>query len=242
MKNYDEKWFKQRIYAENNKIFFNVFGKRKSSSLILFFGKILCYFIGLFQKMGLFIYPKKINVLKKKILFNNLPPKFNNFKILHISDTHFDLVPNLEENLRKTIKNMRFDACFFTGDLLENSNADLDSGVDKLIFSLSSCYIKYGIFAVLGNHDSANLYKKYLKRKIKILVNSSTTIKKLDESILITGIDDTSFFFREENINCLKEKKIKNLENGNKFKIILSHTPELIDIFDQNLYKSNMFV
>jgi len=96
---------------------------------------------------------QNIQITHNHISINNLPGRFQNFKILHISDLHLDIDPIITPRIIQRLKGLKFDLCVMTGDyrfktsgLLHKSITDL-----KKIAPYLSC--EHGIYAVLGNHD-----------------------------------------------------------------------------------------
>jgi len=221
-----QNWFVKRKKMESTKSFHNFYGRRSPNYLLKFVIHSI-FIMFKFLKFN-FSYANQIKFTKKTIKLPSFPEEFNNFKILHISDTHFDLINGIENLIYNNIKNKEFDICFFTGDLTENSKFYKES-LKKLVFAVRHTKFKYGIYSVLGNHDTIDLYKEYKKNKINILVNESKRIYSNGSCIIIHGTEDSSFFFDKNNL--LKVNKDKS-----KFKIILSHTPELLDFFEERYF------
>ena len=56
-------------------------------------------------------------VLRDQVLeFPDLPPAFDDFSILHISDPHFDGMPGIEDRIVALTADRHFDLCVLTGD------------------------------------------------------------------------------------------------------------------------------
>ncbi len=160
--------------------------------------------------------------------------------ILLISDLHFHNNSFLKLKVLKTrlynlLRKEKFDYVFFTGDFIDN-----DGGLPFLSSFLSS-FKRLDSYAVLGNHDYWNynllhffypLFAKFDKKEqnitslenvIKengILILKDQYIEKDD--IIIYGIDYFS-----------KETKIKFDFSSKKFKILLSHYPEVIENYKE---------
>ena len=90
-------------------------------------------------------------VIKHKLSFDNLPPSFDGFKIVHISDFHCGSFDN-EEKVKygiKMINDQRPDLILFSGDMVNNIATEILPW-KNIISSLNA---PFGKFAVLGNHD-----------------------------------------------------------------------------------------
>lgn len=89
------------------------------------------------------------------ICFPQLPPAFQNFRIVQLSDlhlgsssTHYKGIPQLVEKVNA----LRPDVILFTGDMVNN----FASEITPWIGILNKMNARYGKFAVTGNHDYGN--------------------------------------------------------------------------------------
>ena len=158
----------------------------------------------------------------------NLPSSFNDFKILQISDVNGK---DIGKELVEKTNELNPDIIVFTGDYI-NASRTTEYTIDTYYFE----NIKKPIYFIPGEQELDSLIYEELKNKLKsynviILDNNSDIIIKGQDNIEILGINDTSFFI--ENINEV-DKKIAELKNENRFQILLSHRPELIDIYTKN--------
>src|SRR5699024_11432357 len=69
------------------------------------------------------IDPSMLNVQTKTIFSTKLPKTFNNFKIIHFTDTHIGFHYTLEQfrQLVSKINEYKLDLIVFTGDLVDNT-------------------------------------------------------------------------------------------------------------------------
>jgi len=90
----------------------------------------------------------KYTVNKVKVVFKDLPPAFEGFKIAQISDIHAGSLDSIEEVTRgvEMVNAQDPDLILFTGDLV-NSNKD---EVNPFIPVFKKLQAKYGQYAVLG--------------------------------------------------------------------------------------------
>lgn len=68
--------------------------------------------------------------------------------VLHISDTHFPLHRRTLERFFRQLSRVPADMIVLTGDLIDN-----DEGIEPCAEAVSILKAKYGVYAVLGNHD-----------------------------------------------------------------------------------------
>lgn len=163
---------------------------------------------------------KTLSVSRVTLQYKNLPSAFDGFTILHLSDLHIDSIPGFAAIIIKYIKDLRFDVCLLTGDYRRDINGRF-SHILKPMYALSK-YIQApsGTFAVLGNHDTYLMAQYEKETGVELLINESVEISRGDQKILITGTDDTFYYYTEASSLCLETK-------GYDFKIAMVHTPEL---------------
>lgn len=163
---------------------------------------------------------KTITINEITLSFPNLPPAFDRFRILHLSDLHIDSIPGFAALIIKKIRGLKFDLCLLNGDYRRDIHGSF-SHIRKPFFALSK-YIRapYGTFAVLGNHDTYMMASYEKETGVELLINESVEIMKDGQKILITGTDDPYYFFTEAALICLETK-------GYDFKIAMIHTSEL---------------
>jgi uncharacterized protein len=180
-------------------------------------------------------YDYKVNI--QHVEYNNLPRKFDNFKIVQISDFHLGTLNGKNEELLKIVhlvNSLQPDVIFFTGDLINNF-ADEVNGTDRILIGLKA---KYGKFSILGNHDygdysnwktqedkRANLLRLISWHRVlgfKLLMNQADSIVIGDEKIAILGVENWGLapFHKYGNLS----KTLLDAKNIS-FKILLSHDP-----------------
>jgi uncharacterized protein len=97
-------------------------------------------------------------VIEQEIEFEFLPPAFDGFTIVHISDLHLGSFYGYKDQVRQAVEivnRLEPDMIVFTGDLVNNFTAEADGFVDIL----AQMHAPYGKFSVLGNHDYGDYYQ-----------------------------------------------------------------------------------
>ncbi len=82
----------------------------------------------------------------------HLPEAFEGFTLLHLSDLHFDSLPEFPDRLAEKVRDLDYDVCVLTGDfrfLTHGPHAECIRGLQRLCRD-----IEKDVYAVLGNHDS----------------------------------------------------------------------------------------
>ena len=178
----------------------------------------------------------KYTVNRLSLNFKNLPPEFDGFRIVQISDIHAGSLDNPEEVLRgvQMINNLNPDTVLFTGDLTNQHIEEVDSYINIFTQILS----KEGNFAVMGNHDYFGLYhmkeeewpgyksdfcQKCKELNFDLINNSNRIIQRGDASIKILGVENWGAGDWEPKEGDL-DKALENIQHDD-FCILLSHDP-----------------
>ena len=162
---------------------------------------------------------ERILVKRNDMRFKTLPPLFEGFTILHISDLHVDMNEVAMNRLIELVRSMQYDVCVLTGDYRGRTFGPFQPALDGV--ARVGTHLKQPIYAVLGNHDTIQMVPGLEAMGIRVLLNECETIVRKDQRIYLAGIDD-AHFFRVDNI----EKAALAIPRG-EFSILLSHTPEV---------------
>ena len=150
-----------------------------------------------------------------------LPEEFSGFRILQISDPHFNDHDQFLENLVITIKNSTFDLCVLTGDYRFRSFGSAERAITGL--AEIARVVNTEIIAILGNHDSITMLPEIERLGITVLVNEHIYIKRSNAALLIAGVDDPRYY-RTDDIDLA-------LDGATDFEttpsLLLAHSPEL---------------
>lgn len=191
------------------------------------------FIIALFISYTMFIETNLFLVKEYKIESEKLPKSFHGQKIVHISDLNYgtSFTSKDLEIITSKIKKLKPDILIFSGNLIDK-NVTVDKENKELIIknllSLESVSYKY---SVIGKNDNTEAFKEIMKESgFTILDNTSTLVYNEENTpILISGISSDSNDFSFLNT------PIEEIDTTNIYKIIISHSAELIDsIIDTN--------
>ena len=170
-----------------------------------------------------------------KLQFSDLPKSFHGLTIVQISDIHAGSYEGTEGVLKgvEMINELKPDVILFTGDLI---NHDKDE-IDPFVPIFSKLQSKYGVYAVLGNHDyygfrrmeegvakeqyKVDFYDKFKQLGFTLLNNDHRFIEIEGERICITGVENWGrgrWWPKEGDLE-------KALPTEELFTILLSHDP-----------------
>lgn len=193
--------------------------------------------------IGLFAFFKWQNnsITISEIVFKNdtIPESFNGYKILQISDLHNKEFGSKQNKILAKIKKINPDIIVITGDLIDSNNTNIDVAMDLIDGIINIAPIYY----VSGNHEAWSGSYNDLKSKLEnsgvvVLDNKKTEFFNDRDSIDIIGLADTSFI-ESDWLEYGGNSETKNLlnkltEDSTNFKILLSHRPELFDIYSNS--------
>lgn len=126
-----------------------------------------------------------------ELTFPNLPPAFDGYTILHLSDLHLTKLGLLEKRTMEVISKREVDGCLITGDVTAEPRA---SDIFRRICSVIPH--RDPITMVLGNSehkpwlDSSLLIEALSFKGLQMLNNRSVTLSRGNERITIAGVDD----------------------------------------------------
>lgn len=176
-----------------------------------------------------------------EIAFKNdkIPEEFKGYKILQISDLHNKEFGSKQNKILSKIEKIKPDVIVVTGDLIDSDKTDIDVAMDLINKAIDIA----PIFYVSGNHEAWSCSYDTLKPKLEeagvaVLDNEKKEISKGKSSIEIIGLSDIVFIDSDE-LEYTGYGKIEGLldklsKKNNKFKILLSHRPELFDIYSNS--------
>lgn len=163
----------------------------------------------------------QVIIRRNALEFANLPPAFENFTILHLSDLHVDISEGAFRHLMGIVGDLKYDICVLTGDYRGKTYGPFETslrGIEQL-----RALLKGPLYGVLGNHDSIHMAPALEAMGIRMLFNECEIISRGDDQIYLAGVDD-AHFYRADDL----EKAAKRIPRG-AFSILLSHTPEVYD-------------
>ncbi len=153
----------------------------------------------------------------------------NDLKIIHISDLHSCLYGDKQCKLIDVIENEKPDIIMLSGDIIDDKMDE-----EPAFLLLNEIGKKYDCFYSTGNHEIWTNDVKRIKNAltecgITVLAGDKHTMDIKGEKIEIFGIDDPEI--GDEEFFSQYIKILQNVDNKN-FSVLISHRPELIDLYD----------
>ncbi|VYT83959.1 metallophosphoesterase [Clostridium tertium] len=169
---------------------------------------------------------------------SELPTEFNNFKIVHISDLHNKVFGDEQDKLIGKVEDLSPNIIVITGDLIDRRRYNLE----KAMLFINSAVKIAPVYYVSGNHEAwSGKYYEIKERLIDagviVMEDSELDITRGNNSIKLLGLSDPDFLTSDyiDGTDTSKvEEKLKEWSEIEEFKILLSHRPELFDLYSEN--------
>ncbi|RMJ04499.1 MULTISPECIES: metallophosphoesterase [Marinobacter] len=149
----------------------------------------------------------------------NLPPAFDGFRILHLTDLHVDMDEHNLQAVIRQIQPLEYDLCVLTGDYRQLTWGPIDASLDGMARLRDA--IRGDAYAVLGNHDSVRMVPALEDMGYRLLMNEMTPLERAGETVYLSGIDD-AHYYKAHNLH----KAGDDIPIGG-VSLLLSHTPEV---------------
>ena len=167
-----------------------------------------------------------------------LPEAFDGYRIAHVSDLHNTEMGDDNEMLLDMLRKAEPDMIAITGDIIDSRNTNVEIALEftKAAMEIAPCYY------VTGNHEARvseydELKEGLIEQGVVVLDDERIEIELSGETIALLGVNDPSFetdylFGDSETVMKNRLQEISDAEN--KFTILLSHRPELFEIYADN--------
>ena len=202
-------------------------------------GRIILYSILVLICIIFCIYQNNSIVISEAD-YNNprIPGDFDGFRIVHISDLHNKMFGDDQSEILDKVKGLSPDIIVVTGDLIDRRKYDLDTAMAFISGSVKIAPVYY----VSGNHEAWSgkfpiIREHLIAAGVSILDDTAVELSKGKSSIRLLGLSDpgflTSEYYKDTNIRRIKEK-LNQWSADENFAILLSHRPELFDLYCEN--------
>jgi predicted MPP superfamily phosphohydrolase len=170
------------------------------------------------------VEPYHYLISETDIFINELPERFENFRITQLTDIHHSKILGIDEVQRvvNLAQQTKPDMFVLTGDYATSYRRFIEPCAE----ALSTLNAPEGVWAVLGNHDhytDPELTTRALERQhIAVLNNKNTILQRGPDAIQLSGVDDWTWGGADW------IKAFAGL-NNKRPTILLSHQPSVLD-------------
>ena len=151
-----------------------------------------------------------------------LPAVFSGFRLLQLTDLHFDLDPEFTDALIARLSGIECDAIAITGDFRNSTRDDFSPALAdarRLLAALPAV----PRFGILGNHDFIEQVPPLEAAGLPMLLNESASIERDGQHLWFAGIDDPHFYKTHD----LAAATAAIPEGA--CTLLLAHSPEIAD-------------
>lgn len=155
----------------------------------------------------------------------DLPATLDGVKIVHVTDIHYGgfMTKEKVESILDVMRADEPDIVVYTGDFSDHK--DGGEGDNNIFPLLGSIKTRYGVFAVLGNHEKYmggdKVAQKIEKAGIQILRQSHVVI---GDGLVLAGIDDPTFLNGKRKVGNAMDQALEGVKPSEPI-ILLSHQP-----------------
>ena len=191
--------------------------------------------------LAIFIYWQNngITVTKSEYMNAKIPKDFHDYTIVQVSDLHNKRFGKNQSKLLSKLDSLSPDMIVVTGDLIDRRKFDLDVATEFISGALQIAPVYY----VPGNHEAwsgeyAAIREALEDAGVTVLDNTKVTLTQGDGSMSILGVNDPAFLTPSYSAKPLDTsymmEQLKEWCDSDDFKILLSHRPELLDLYARN--------
>lgn len=167
-----------------------------------------------------------------------LPKEFDGFKVAQVSDLHNDEFGEKNEDLIALLESTKPDMIAITGDLLDSRRTNVEKAlcfVEQAV-KIAPCYY------VTGNHESRVKEYEELEEGMRaagviILRDETVALEHNGAQITVAGMDEPCFTLDEDTFDIIPRSIHRTVEKLTEekegFLLLLSHRPELFDVYCQ---------
>lgn len=182
-----------------------------------------------------------LTVSRSQVMSGRIPAEFDGYTIVQVSDLHNEEFGRGQRRIMSKLAEQNPDVIVITGDMIDSRNTDVEKALDfaQKAAEVAPCYY------VPGNHEN-RIPEAYEQLKtglresgIIILENEAVELERDGKVITLMGVLDPIFNVGKtdeagnilEDERTVMEGQLKNLDSLNRFTILLSHRPEMLDVY-----------
>lgn len=163
-----------------------------------------------------------VEVPAVELAFDDLPPAFDGYRILLLTDLHLDGLEPLTDALIERLGQVaEVDLCLVGGDVRMEMYGPTAPALRQLRRLLAHVRARDGVLGVLGNHDCIEMLPDFEEAGVTMLVNDCQELRRAGASVWLVGVDDPHYY------RCHDLDLAYRRVPPGAFTLFLAHSPEL---------------
>ena len=167
--------------------------------------------------------PYMLSIEHQRIHLSRLPKAFDGFRVVQLSDIHHGPFSSTEQIERavETANRLQPDIIALTGDYISKERQYAAPCAEML----GHLKAKYGVYAVLGNHDhwvdAPLLTDLFRAEGITVLINEGMRFENNGAAFWLAGVDDTMVGLEDISLALAGSR-------ADEMKLLLAHNPIIL--------------
>ncbi len=138
-----------------------------------------------------------VRLNRMELRLDGLPAEFDGFRLLQLSDLHADCHPGAFQAAVELAAGVEADLCLLTGDFRQEVRGSFEEILPPMAELADRIASHHGVYAVLGNHDTAEMVEPFEALGIRVLANETHSLRRGGAALHLTGVDDVHYYYTE---------------------------------------------
>ena len=135
-----------------------------------------------------------VRVEDEESVFGHPPKRFDNVRILLVTDLHLDGTDLLADNVLSTVSRIDYDYCILGGDYTYGRHGYRDQVYSQIEHIAKMLKKKSRVFGIFGNYDHYRIAEVLEEHRVEMLTNEGMCLERKGDKVYLAGMDDPSHY------------------------------------------------